>query len=128
MYTSSNQKHGVAKVALYNLPIASPEMTYEVPLQYDIVQEDFLDSYRNVSLKSAAMLKWSYTYCPSAKYTLKGDDDMFVNIEHCGYEYKAFSQKLPTFLSPKSTSTCITTGEIRIFMLACYKISNEYSC
>jgi hypothetical protein len=34
---------------------------------HDIVQEDFLDSYRNLSLKSAAMLKWSYKYCPSAK-------------------------------------------------------------
>ena len=49
---------------------------------HDIVQEDFLDSYRNLSLKSAAMLKWSYKYCPSAKYTLKADDDMFVNIEY----------------------------------------------
>ena len=49
---------------------------------HDIVQEDFLDSYRNLSLKSAAMLKWSYRYCPSAKYTLKADDDMFVNIEY----------------------------------------------
>ena len=49
---------------------------------HDIVQEDFLDSYMNLSLKSAAMLKWSYTYCPSAKYTLKADDDMFVNIEY----------------------------------------------
>jgi hypothetical protein len=28
------------------------------------------------------MLKWSYKYCPSAKYTLKADDDMFVNIEY----------------------------------------------
>jgi beta-1,3-galactosyltransferase 1 len=49
---------------------------------HDIVQEDFLDSYKNLSLKSAAMLKWSYAYCPSAKYTLKADDDMFVNIEY----------------------------------------------
>ena len=47
---------------------------------HDIVQEDFLDSYMNLSLKSAAMLKWSYTYCPSAKYILKADDDTFVNI------------------------------------------------
>lgn len=49
---------------------------------HDIIQEDFVDSYRNLSYKSVAMLKWSYTYCPSAQYVLKADDDMFVNLEY----------------------------------------------
>lgn len=49
---------------------------------HDIVQENFLDSYRNLTLKSVAMLKWTFTYCPSAQYVLKADDDMFVNLEY----------------------------------------------
>ncbi|XP_046379831.2 beta-1,3-galactosyltransferase 1-like isoform X2 [Haliotis rufescens] len=46
----------------------------------DLVQENFHDSYRNLSLKSVAMLKWVKTYCISAKYLLKADDDMYINV------------------------------------------------
>ncbi|XP_033748121.1 beta-1,3-galactosyltransferase 1-like [Pecten maximus] len=48
----------------------------------DIVQEDFVDSYRNLSLKSVAMLRWAMSYCNSAKYVLKADDDMFINVPY----------------------------------------------
>ncbi|XP_021358224.1 beta-1,3-galactosyltransferase 1-like [Mizuhopecten yessoensis] len=48
----------------------------------DIVQEDFVDSYRNLSLKSVAMLKWTISYCHRAQYVLKVDDDMFINIPY----------------------------------------------
>ncbi|ESO96442.1 hypothetical protein LOTGIDRAFT_115678, partial [Lottia gigantea] len=47
---------------------------------HDVIQEDFKDSYRNLSIKSQAMLKWVSTYCMTAKYLLKADDDMYVNI------------------------------------------------
>ena len=47
---------------------------------HDIVQVDFHDSYRNLSIKSVAMLKWAATYCANATYVLKADDDVFVNI------------------------------------------------
>ncbi|XP_076105613.1 beta-1,3-galactosyltransferase 1-like, partial [Mytilus galloprovincialis] len=58
------------------------EILNESNLYHDIIQEDFVDSYRNLTYKSVAMLKWSYTYCPSAQYVLKADDDMFVNLEY----------------------------------------------
>ncbi|XP_076455857.1 beta-1,3-galactosyltransferase 1-like [Babylonia areolata] len=46
----------------------------------DLVQEDFVDSYRNLSLKSVAMLRWVSTFCNSSRYVLKADDDMYVNL------------------------------------------------
>lgn len=53
----------------------------EESVQYkDIIQEDFIDSYRNLSLKSVALLKWVSLFCNEAKYILKSDDDMFVHI------------------------------------------------
>lgn len=52
----------------------------ESGLYRDIIQEDFIDSYRNLSVKSVGMLKWASTFCSSAKYILKSDDDMFINI------------------------------------------------
>ncbi|XP_046356393.2 beta-1,3-galactosyltransferase 1-like [Haliotis rufescens] len=46
----------------------------------DIVQETFIDSYQNLSIKSVAVLRWVSTYCREAKYVLKSDDDMFIHI------------------------------------------------
>jgi hypothetical protein len=52
---------------------------YENDLYQDIVQEDFFDSYRNLSYKGVMALKWISLYCPQASYILKTDDDMIVN-------------------------------------------------
>lgn len=47
---------------------------------HDIVQADYLDTYRNLSLKAVSALKWIVEFCPQAPYLLKLDDDMFVNV------------------------------------------------
>ncbi|VDP12156.1 unnamed protein product [Soboliphyme baturini] len=44
---------------------------------HDIVQEDFLDSYRNLTYKAIMWLRWSAFYCPQVAYVLKIDDDIF---------------------------------------------------
>ncbi|XP_045122375.1 beta-1,3-galactosyltransferase 1-like [Portunus trituberculatus] len=46
----------------------------------DILQEDFVDSYMNLTLKSVMGLKWASNYCSQAQYLLKTDDDIFVNV------------------------------------------------
>ena len=46
----------------------------------DIVREDFLDSYQNLTLKTLAGIKWASEYCQAARWVLKTDDDMYVNI------------------------------------------------
>lgn len=45
----------------------------------DIIQEDFLDSYHNLTYKGIAALKWIDEYCSQARWVLKTDDDIFVN-------------------------------------------------
>ncbi|XP_070535647.1 beta-1,3-galactosyltransferase 1-like [Ptychodera flava] len=45
----------------------------------DILQEDFVDNYLNMTLKTIMGLKWVKTYCPHAEYVMKTDSDMFVN-------------------------------------------------
>lgn len=48
--------------------------------QYDdIVQGNFLDTYRNITYKHVMALKWFTYHCPEAKYILKSDDDVFIN-------------------------------------------------
>ncbi|CAH1264868.1 B3GALT1 [Branchiostoma lanceolatum] len=45
----------------------------------DIIQEDFQDSYRNLTLKTVMTLKWFLYFCPKAAYLMKTDDDTYVN-------------------------------------------------
>ena len=46
----------------------------------DIVQEDFIDTYHNLTYKGVAALKWIVNSCRRAKFVLKTDDDIFVNM------------------------------------------------
>ncbi len=47
----------------------------------DIIQADFEDSYKNLSLKSIAMLQWMDVYCNWSKFLLKTDDDVFIHVK-----------------------------------------------
>ncbi len=46
----------------------------------DIVMEDFMDAYKNMTYKAIAAFKWFTVYCSNVKYLLKVDDDIYVNI------------------------------------------------
>ena len=50
----------------------------------DIIQFDFMDAYYNLTIKSMMALKWAQTYCPQAKFILKVDDDVVINIAALG--------------------------------------------
>jgi len=54
-------------------------LEFEAEQYGDIVQEDFLDTYRNLTYKGVAALRWISEYCSHARYVLKTDDDIFVN-------------------------------------------------
>lgn len=44
----------------------------------DIIIEDFFDSYRNLTIKTAFILKNFLALCPQADFLIKTDDDMFI--------------------------------------------------
>ncbi|XP_074112806.1 beta-1,3-galactosyltransferase 1 isoform X3 [Cotesia typhae] len=46
----------------------------------DIIQEKFIDTYNNLTVKSVMMLKLVTTMCPQATFLMKTDDDMYVNV------------------------------------------------
>uniref|UniRef100_A0A6M2D5B1 Hexosyltransferase n=1 Tax=Rhipicephalus microplus TaxID=6941 RepID=A0A6M2D5B1_RHIMP len=46
----------------------------------DIVQESFMDTYRNLTLKTVMMLRWASQNCPQARFVVKIDDDCFPNL------------------------------------------------
>ena len=68
---------GTAEPAQHSL---EQQLGEEAAQHGDIVREDFLDSYQNLTLKTLAGIKWAGEYCPSARFVLKTDDDMYVNV------------------------------------------------
>lgn len=59
---------------------ANTALLEESKLYNDILQEDFYDSYTNLSIKTMMAFKWASTHCAHAQYLMKTDDDMYVNI------------------------------------------------
>ena len=56
----------------------------------DILQGSFVDSYRNMTLKTLNILTWYVKQCDRIPVLLKTDDDMYINTENL---YK-FASKL----------------------------------
>ena len=56
------------------------QLKEESKVHHDLVQQSFQDSYKNLTLKTLMGLEWAGRFCPTAKYIMKTDDDMFVNV------------------------------------------------
>uniref|UniRef100_A0A452EG18 Hexosyltransferase n=1 Tax=Capra hircus TaxID=9925 RepID=A0A452EG18_CAPHI len=56
------------------------DLVWESAAHGDIMQAAFQDSYRNLTLKTLSGLSWADRHCPTARYILKTDDDVFVNV------------------------------------------------
>lgn len=46
----------------------------------DIVIENFIDSYANLTYKTIMGFRWAVQFCAEAKFVLKTDDDVFVDV------------------------------------------------
>ncbi|TKS70435.1 Beta-1,3-galactosyltransferase 2 [Collichthys lucidus] len=46
----------------------------------DLIQSDFLDCYKNLTIKTMVMMEWLDKYCSQAAYAMKIDSDMFLNL------------------------------------------------
>eukprot|EP00105_Crassostrea_gigas_P032726 XP_011455851.1 PREDICTED: beta-1,3-galactosyltransferase 1-like [Crassostrea gigas] len=60
----------------------------ENSIHNDILFEDILETYENLSQKSIALLRWASTNCERVRYLLKIDDDMFLNLPRLLNELK----------------------------------------
>ena len=47
----------------------------------DVLQFDFIESYRNLTLKTLNALQWAVEKCPQVRYVMKVDDDIVVNVK-----------------------------------------------
>ncbi|NXC03390.1 B3GT2 galactosyltransferase, partial [Orthonyx spaldingii] len=75
---------GVDIVRLFMLGIETKDANEDVLLteseQYhDIIQQDFLDTYNNLTLKTLMGMRWVASYCSGTRFVMKTDTDVFVN-------------------------------------------------
>ncbi|NXI43461.1 B3GL1 acetylgalactosaminyltransferase, partial [Galbula dea] len=45
----------------------------------DIIRQDFLDTYDNLTLKTIMAFRWLTEFCPNARFLMKTDTDVFIN-------------------------------------------------
>lgn len=62
------------------VPATEEQLSAENQLYGDLIRGHFDDAYLNLTLKTLSMLEWTTQHCPKAKYLLKTDDDMFINV------------------------------------------------
>jgi len=50
----------------------------EAIVHNDIVQENYLDTYKNLSIKSVSITRWVSEFCSTAKFVIKSDPDVLI--------------------------------------------------
>jgi len=57
------------------------KLRHESELYGDLVVADFVDAYRRLTVKSLIGMHWARTWCSSAQYIVKVDDDVFLFVD-----------------------------------------------
>ncbi|XP_064091838.1 beta-1,3-galactosyltransferase 5-like [Macrobrachium nipponense] len=60
---------------------------------HDIIQTDFVDSYKNLSYKGVSALQWVTQHCMHPQWILKSDDDMIINVFALVDYLKAYTEE-----------------------------------
>ena len=74
----------------------------EANTYHDIVQEDFVDVYMNLTYKTMMGFKYAATLCSHARFVLKTDEDMYINVPHLVTYLNTSSKELQN----KITGSC----------------------
>ncbi|XP_013405714.1 beta-1,3-galactosyltransferase 1-like [Lingula anatina] len=56
------------------------KIAHESQIHSDIILEDYTESPFNASIKTIGAFKWAAAFCPQAKYVLKVEEDVFIDI------------------------------------------------
>ncbi|KAG8431661.1 hypothetical protein GDO86_020557 [Hymenochirus boettgeri] len=77
----------VVTVFLVGLPTVASDKVQQLlekenNIYGDIMQQDFMDTYYNLTLKTLMGIEWVTKYCPTASYVMKTDSDMFINVNY----------------------------------------------
>jgi len=74
----------------------------DVRIHVYVRRQDFQDTYRNLTYKGVAALRWISRYCSHARYVLKTDDDIFVNAFNLLRHLRRLDRLTATAASPST--------------------------
>ncbi|XP_069802759.1 beta-1,3-galactosyltransferase 2-like isoform X2 [Dendropsophus ebraccatus] len=77
----------------------------------DIVQQDFLDTYNNLTLKTLMGMEWVAKFCPNTSYVMKVDNDVFLNVNYL--VHKLLRPELPPRRNYLTGLIVYNTGPMR---------------
>lgn len=106
-------------------------LEFEAAQYGDIVQEDFRDTYRNLTYKGVAALRWISRYCLHARYVLKTDDDIFVNTFNLLRHLRRLDRIRGTGLAgvrpdaPRGILLCLVWYNMMVMRDGKWKVSKE---
>lgn len=46
----------------------------------DLIQQNFLDTFHNLTAKLILQFHWGHNYCPQARFLMSADDDIFIHM------------------------------------------------
>ncbi|XP_041463867.1 beta-1,3-galactosyltransferase 1-like [Lytechinus variegatus] len=97
-------KYNVSATILFLLGIESEynvtaqvDLQNEADLHGDILQEDFIDTYYNLTIKLIMGFKWASTSCSNTYFVMSTDDDCIVDVVNLANDLEANTSS--TFLS-----------------------------
>ena len=61
-------------------PNTQEKLEVEAAENHDIIQENYIESYWNLTRKTIGQIKWKQEFCDSAKYIAHLDDDVFIDV------------------------------------------------
>lgn len=79
-FTSQSNPSIQLAFLLGDSPLVTRFTEIEHEMYGDIIQEDFIDEYKNNTLKTIMGFNWAVSHCSHAKFVLFIDDDYFVNV------------------------------------------------
>ncbi|XP_042145531.1 beta-1,3-galactosyltransferase 5-like [Ixodes scapularis] len=78
-------------------------LALEGSIHGDLVMGDFADSYRNLTYKHVMGLKWVTYFCRNARYVLKTDDDVFMDL----FQLTSYLRSVFGALAPPKLMACL---------------------
>ncbi|CAL8370343.1 unnamed protein product [Boreogadus saida] len=60
--------------------IVQDKLVKEDRLNGDLIQQDFADTFHNLTLKLIQQFHWAHTRCAQARFVMTADDDVFVHM------------------------------------------------
>lgn len=109
---ASDQVRIVFLVGESENPLINELVRKEATIFKDIIQGNFLDTYRNLTYKHLMGLKWVTYFCPKSQFVVKADDDIFLDVIQLALLLKAKKMQLtPNAMQNLLACSVVRTGK-----------------